>query len=65
MAALAKKKGVLAVAGLQARSASAVAHVRHLLAQGYERDSARHFVADEMTQVLTRWGVRRRLGDDA
>jgi hypothetical protein len=51
---------------------SLVAYVRHtftdyddLLAQGYERDSARHFVADEMTQVLTRWGVRRRLGDDA
>ncbi len=35
MAALAKKKGVLAVAGLQARSAPAVAYVRDLIKQGY------------------------------
>src|SRR5438034_6839395 len=35
LAALAKKQGVLAVAGLQARSAPAVAYVRDLLAQGY------------------------------
>lgn len=49
---------------------SLVAYVRHaftdydeLLAQGYDRDSARHFVADEMSGVLSRWGVRRRLGE--
>jgi predicted dehydrogenase len=35
LAALAKKKGVLAVAGLQARSAPSVAYVRDLLKQGY------------------------------
>jgi predicted dehydrogenase len=35
LAALAKKQGVLAVAGLQARSAAAVAYVRDLVEQGY------------------------------
>jgi predicted dehydrogenase len=35
MAALAKKQGVLAVAGLQARSAPPVAYVRDLIDQGY------------------------------
>jgi predicted dehydrogenase len=35
LAALAKKKGVLAVAGLQARSAPSVAYVRDLIEQGY------------------------------
>ena len=35
LAALAKKKGVLAVAGLQARSAPAVAYVHDLIKQGY------------------------------
>src|SRR5438270_4678693 len=35
MAALAKKKGVLAVVGLQARSAPPVAYVRDLIKQGY------------------------------
>src|SRR5438132_2707441 len=35
LAALARKKGVLAVAGLQARSAPAVAYVRDLVKQGY------------------------------
>src|SRR5256884_8116822 len=35
LAALAKKQGVLAVAGLQARSAPAVAYVRDLIKQGY------------------------------
>ena len=50
---------------------SLVAYVRHtftdydeLLAQGYDRDSARHFVAEEMTEVLRHWGVRRRAGAD-
>jgi len=35
LAALAKKKGILAVAGLQARSAPSVAYVRELINQGY------------------------------
>src|SRR5947209_2980382 len=35
LAALAKKQGVLAVAGLQARSAPSVAYVRSLIEQGY------------------------------
>src|SRR5437773_2571794 len=35
LAALAKKQGVLAVAGLQARSAPSVAYVRDLVKQGY------------------------------
>src|SRR3954465_1131503 len=35
LAALAKKRGVLAVAGLQARSAPAVAFVRNLIERGY------------------------------
>src|SRR6184192_3278947 len=38
LAALAKKKGVLAVAGLQARSAPSVAYVRDLIKQGYVGD---------------------------
>jgi hypothetical protein len=33
----------------------------HLLAQGYDRDSARFFVADEMAELLASWGVRRPL----
>jgi predicted dehydrogenase len=35
LAGLAKKKGVLAVAGLQARSAPSIAYVRDLISQGY------------------------------
>src|SRR5439155_19659564 len=35
LAALAKEKGVLAVVGLQARSAPSVAYVRDLIRQGY------------------------------
>jgi hypothetical protein len=64
-------------AGLRAASPetaawlSLVAYVRHvfteyddLLRQGYDRDSARFFVADEMKAVLAGWGVRRNLSDD-
>lgn len=47
---------------------SLVAYVRHtfteyddLLRQGYDRDSARFFVADAMQDVLAGWGVRRPL----
>ncbi len=50
---------------------SLVAYVRHafteyddMLAQGYDQDSARHFVAAEMEAVLGAWGVRRRLAAD-
>ncbi len=45
-----------------------VAYARHvlteydaLLGQGYDRDSARYFVADELQAILDGWGVRRRL----
>lgn len=48
---------------------SLVAYVRHaftdyddLLAQGYDQDSARFFVTEEIESVLGRWGVARRLG---
>lgn len=44
------------------------AHVRHvhteydaLLEEGYERDAARHFVIDEMNEVLAYWGCSRRI----
>lgn len=47
---------------------SLVAYVRHrftdydaLLAEGYDSDSARFFVVDEMNAVLESWGVRRRV----
>ena len=47
---------------------SLVAYVRHalteyddLLAQGYDRESARFFVAAVIDAVLKSWGVRRRL----
>ena len=50
---------------------SLVAYVRHtlteyddLLAQGYDQDSARHFVADEIREVLASWGVKRTLGEE-
>jgi hypothetical protein len=55
----------------QAAWLSLTSYVRHtltdyddLLAQGYDQDSARHFVADDMTAVLASWGVRRPLGAD-
>jgi hypothetical protein len=47
---------------------SLVAYVRHdlteydaLLEQGYDRDSARFFVAAETDAILSRWGVCRRV----
>lgn len=50
---------------------SLVAYVRHvftdyddMLSQGYDRDSARHFVVAGMSDKLAEWGVRRSLGDD-
>jgi hypothetical protein len=63
--------------GLRSASAEAaawlslVAYARHvftdyeeLLQQGYDRDSARHFVAEEIDAVLREWGVTRRLGPE-
>ena len=50
---------------------SLVAYVRHtlteyddLLKQGYDQDSARHFVLGEMEEILAGWGVRRRLSEE-
>jgi hypothetical protein len=50
---------------------SLVAYVRHmftdydeLLREGYDQDSARHFVAAEITAILESWGVRRPLSSD-
>jgi hypothetical protein len=50
---------------------SLVAYARHaltdydeLLAQGYDRDSARFFVADELADLLAGWGVRRKLSPE-
>ena len=47
---------------------SLVAYVRHaltdydaLLVQGYDHDSARFFVAEQMRDILEGWGVRRKL----
>ena len=48
---------------------SLVAYVRHVFTEydellekeGYDEDSARHFVADEIEGVLQGWGVQRRL----
>jgi hypothetical protein len=50
---------------------SLVAYARHtltdydeLLAQGYERDSARFFVAEAVEELLESWGVKRKLGTE-
>jgi hypothetical protein len=49
---------------------SLVAYVRHtctdydaLLAEGYDVESARHFVLGDINDVLADWGVRRRVGE--
>ncbi len=48
-----------------------VAYARHvfteydsLLEEGYDQDSARHFILDDLNAVLAEWGVRRRIGED-
>jgi hypothetical protein len=50
---------------------SLVAYVRHvlteyddLLDQGYDVDSARHFVTADIAATLKSWGVRRSLSPD-
>ncbi|MEE7458662.1 hypothetical protein MPAR168_12370 [Methylorubrum populi] len=35
-----------------------------LLEEGYDRDSARHFVLDDMNAVLAEWGCRRQVSDE-
>jgi hypothetical protein len=49
-----------------------VAHVRHrhtdydaLLAEGYDRDAARHFVVDQTETVLAQWGCTKRIDVEA
>jgi hypothetical protein len=49
---------------------SLVAYVRHvfteydaLLEEGYDPDSARHFVLDDINTTLDVWGTRRRVGE--
>jgi len=65
-------EGLKAAAPEDAAWLSLAAYVRHvftgyddLLAQGYDRDSARHFVAEEMEAMLSGWGVRRKLGEES
>lgn len=48
-----------------------VAHVRHvhteydrLLEEGYDRDSARHFVIDAINRTLTRWRATRLVDEE-
>ncbi len=48
-----------------------VSYARHvftdydaLLEEGYDQDSARHFVLDDLNAVLAEWGVRRRIGEE-
>jgi hypothetical protein len=50
---------------------SLVAYVRHaltdydeLMKEGYDRESARFFVADAIREILNSWGVRRALTAD-
>lgn len=50
---------------------SAVAWIRHrrtdydtLLADGYDRESARHFTLESLNEVLASWGSRRRISDE-
>jgi hypothetical protein len=64
-------KGLGGAAPETAAWLSLVAYARHvfteydaLLQQGYDRDSARHFVAAEIERLLVNWGVRRRLAVD-
>ena len=50
---------------------SLVAYARHvfteyddLLTQGYDRESARHFVMDDIEAALQAWAVRRTLSEE-
>ena len=62
----ARAKGLRDLAPADAAFLAIGAHVRHewtdydeLLAEGYDAESARHFVLDEMNEVLTEWGATR------
>jgi hypothetical protein len=64
-------KGLQHAAPETAAWLSLVAYVRHvftdyddLLAHGYDQESARHFVAEEMAGKLKQWGVRREFNTD-
>ena len=64
-------KGLRTAAPETAIWLSLVAYARHvfteyddLLAQGYDRESARHFVMVEIAARLHDWGVRRTLSED-
>ena len=64
-------KGLRHAAPETAAWLSLVAYARHvftdyddLLTQGYDRDSARHFVMEDMAAKLAEWGVRRPFGED-
>ncbi len=46
-------------------------HIRHvhtdydaLLEEGYDAESARHFVVDDMNEILADWGCLRRVSDE-
>ncbi|MFE1599355.1 DUF2293 domain-containing protein [Methylobacterium sp. ID0610] len=48
-----------------------VAYARHvfteydaLLEDGYDQDSARHFILDDLNAVLGEWGVKRRISEE-
>ncbi|WP_019906505.1 DUF2293 domain-containing protein [Methylobacterium sp. 77] len=48
-----------------------VAFARHVFTEydaylddGYDRDSARHFVLDDLNETLGGWGVRRRVSEE-
>jgi hypothetical protein len=61
-------RGLRAASPEEAAWLSLVTYVRHaltdydeLLRQGYDADSARFFVRDEIEAVLREWGARRKL----
>ncbi len=63
--------GLKAAAPETAAWLSLVAYVRHamtdydaLLAEGYDVDSARHFVLDDINAILEDWGARRRVAEE-
>ena len=60
------------LAGEDAAFLALVSHVRHehtdydaLLEEGYDRESARHFVLDDTNAVLTEWGATRLVDGEA
>ncbi len=63
-------RGLRTAAPENAAWLSLVAYARHahtdydeLLDQGYDAESARHFVADAIDAALAAWGARRRVSD--